>query len=35
MALKLTMMYKKYIITLRISNSHLKESVIVADSFIL
>jgi|GEM_PF-3743198 hypothetical protein len=30
MPLKMTMMFKKYIITLRISNCKLKESVIMA-----
>ncbi len=33
MLLKMTMMFKKYIITLQISNSKLKKSVIVADFF--
>lgn len=33
MPLKMTMMFKKYIITLQISNSKLKKSVIVADFF--
>lgn len=31
MPLKMTMMFKKYIITLLISNDRLKESVIMAD----
>jgi hypothetical protein len=31
MPLKMTMMFKKYIITLRISNYKLKESVVMAD----
>lgn len=31
MPLKMTMMYKKYTITLQISNYKLKESVIMAD----
>ncbi|QZE45920.1 hypothetical protein Cf24236_1141 [Citrobacter farmeri] len=33
MPLKMTMMSKKYIITLQISNFKLKKSVIVADFF--
>ncbi len=33
MPLKMTMMFKKYIITLRISNYKLKKSVIMADFF--
>lgn len=33
MPLKMTMMSKKYIITLQISNFKLKESAIMADSF--
>ncbi|KLV64402.1 hypothetical protein SK36_02436 [Citrobacter sp. MGH106] len=34
MPLKMTMMYKKYTITLQISNYKLKESVILADFLI-
>ena len=34
MRLKMTMMYKKYTITLQISNYKLKESVILADFLI-
>ncbi len=34
MPLKMTMMYKKYTITLQISNYKLKESVIMADFLI-
>ncbi|MCP1693991.1 hypothetical protein J2T26_003878 [Citrobacter farmeri] len=33
MPLKMTMMFRKYIITLQISNFILKKSVIVADFF--
>ena len=33
MPLKMTMMFKKYIITLQISNDRLKESVNMADFF--
>ncbi len=35
MPLKMMMMFKKYIITLQISNYILKESVVMADSLIL